>query len=220
MTSKKCIIIANGNAPSKRVFRFLQSKGYDLIICADGGANTARHLNIIPRYIIGDLDSITPDTRRYFTGKSEIIQITRQNDTDVEKCIKFALKKGCTDCILLAVTGDRLDHSFCNLGIAIKFSDQIHIRIISEKSILSVAENDVEINTFPGETFSLYAIDDRTTITSKGLMYRLKDTKLPFGKRESTSNVALKEKVALHIKGGKIFIIRDFDTIKKNGLFQ
>lgn len=216
---KKCIIIGNGKAPSKKVVRFLTSKDYSTILCADGGANSARKLNIIPNYIIGDLDSITPENKKYFELKSRIIKIKRQNDTDVEKCIKFALKKGYTDCILLGVIGDRLDHSFCNMGITIKFSDSIRIQIISDKSILSVAKGEVIIKTLPGEVFSIYAFDNDTKITSYGLKYKLKDTRLPFGKRESTSNVALRSEVSLKIKKGKIFIIRDYYTVTSHDLF-
>lgn len=216
---KKCLIIANGKPPSKRVISFLKSKGFNKIICADGGANTARKLNIIPDYIIGDLDSITPENKYHFAKLTNIIQIKRQNDTDVEKCIKYIIKKGYKECVLLGVIGNRLDHSFCNLGIVLKYSDEIRVRIISEQSVLSVAEKELKIRTIPGELFSLYAFDESTRITSRGLKYKLSETALPFGKRESTSNVALKEEVYLKITGGRIFIIRDFDIVKKYDLF-
>ena len=32
------------------------------IVCADGGANKARKLGIVPDLIIGDLDSVSPAT--------------------------------------------------------------------------------------------------------------------------------------------------------------
>jgi len=55
---------------------------------------------------------------------------------------------------------------------------------------------------------------------SQGLKYPLKETQLPFGVRESTSNLAVKEEVKLNIKSGKIFVIRDFETMEKNDLFS
>ncbi|MCK7517698.1 MAG: hypothetical protein MZV64_08270 [Ignavibacteriales bacterium] len=54
---KKCLIIANGKSPTKKVVEYFYSKGFNTIICADGGANSARKLGIIPDFIIGDLDS-------------------------------------------------------------------------------------------------------------------------------------------------------------------
>jgi thiamine pyrophosphokinase len=76
--NNKCIILANGKAPAKSVLTFLNKKGYSILICADGGANSARKLNVLPNYIVGDLDSISKDTLKYYSGKSNIIKIKRQ----------------------------------------------------------------------------------------------------------------------------------------------
>jgi thiamine pyrophosphokinase len=42
-------------------------KGSDLIICADGGANYAHEMGLIPAYIVGDMDSIRPEVKEFFT---------------------------------------------------------------------------------------------------------------------------------------------------------
>ncbi len=216
---KKAIIIANGDVPKKSEIKYLQKKGYAEIICADGGANSARKLNIIPDYIIGDLDSISKENLKYFNKKASIIKLKRQNDTDVEKALKFLIKKKFTDVILLGATGDRLDHSFCNLGIVIKFFDKINISILHKKSFLRAYSGTIDFPTLKNEVISLYGFDVKTKITSKGLKYPLKNIALPFGQKESTSNVATTNKVSLKITGGIIFIIRDFKTLIKNDLF-
>lgn len=217
---KKCIILANGKIPSKKIIHYLQQISYTFLICADGGADSARKLGIIPDYIIGDLDSVSDATLKFFMNKTKIIQIKRQNDTDVEKCLKFAIRKKYKEAVLLGAIGDRLDHSFCNLGIVIKFFNKIRIRIISDKSILTPYSGKVDLSTVVGETISLYGFNERTKISSKGLKYPLKKTRLPFGKRESTSNTAVDKKINLRIDGGVIFIIRDFNTLRKHGLLQ
>lgn len=216
---KKCVILANGQQPKKNLFDYLKTKGYETLICADGGANSAFKLGLIPDHIIGDLDSITPDVYDYFYDRCDIIQIKRQNDTDVEKCLKFAIKKKFDEVILLGAAGDRLDHSFCNLGIVLKFYDKIKIKIIHQKSFLCAYERDTTLRTFPEEIISLYGINSKTRISSVGLKYPLKNTTLPFGIKESTSNIALGTQVKLKIRAGKIFVIRNFETMKKYGLF-
>ncbi len=215
---KKCIILANGKQPAKSVVGYLQSTGYNMLICADGGADSAKKIGVIPDYIIGDFDSIKDETLTFFKTRSKIIRLKRQNDTDVEKCLKFAIGKHCEEAVLLGAVGDRLDHSFCNLGIVIKFFNRIRVRIISDKSILSPYTGEVVLKSVPDETISLYGFNAKTKITSIGLKYPLKQTALPFGQKESTSNVAVKEKVALKITGGMIFVIRDFNLLKKNDL--
>ena len=58
---KKCIILANGKSPRKSVITFFQKNGFDTIICADGGADSALRLGLTPNFIIGDLDSINKE---------------------------------------------------------------------------------------------------------------------------------------------------------------
>lgn len=217
---KKCLIIGNGKTPEKKTILFLMKKGYGTIICADGGLHHAYKLKIVPKYIIGDFDSVDKDLLESYREKSKIIQIKKQDDTDIEKCLKYALKQKFNEAIMLSVTGDRLDHSFCNLGIALKFHAKINVKIISETSLLSVYEKQISLSTKKGEYISLYAFDKKTKITSQGLKYPLKEMQLPFGVRESTSNVAVADEVKLNIKNGKIFVIRDFETMKKYDLFR
>jgi len=216
---KKCIILANGTPPGKRTIDFLVRQGYDTLFCADGGANSAFKYKLIPDFIIGDFDSIDKKVLNFYKNKSKIIQFNRQNDTDLEKCLKYASAKKYDDAIILGATGDRLDHSFCNLGIVLKFYDKIRVKIIHQKSILCAYSNNVLLNTVKGETISLYGFDQRTKITSTGLKYSLNNTALPFGLKESTSNLALGDKIKLQIRNGKIFVIRDFELLVKHGLF-
>lgn len=213
---KKCIIIANGDLPKRNHIKILMQKNYDTIICADGGANSAAKLNVIPDFIIGDFDSVTDETKKIFYNKSKFIQIKSQNDTDVEKCLKFAIKNKFSEAILLGATGDRLDHSICNLGIVLKFYDKIKIKIVHQKSLLIPISGEVNFKTTKGETISLYGFDEKTLITSIGLKYKLKKESLPFGKKESTSNVAISDLVHLKIENGIIFLIRDFDLARVN----
>ena len=216
---KKCIVLANGKPPKKSLITFFQQKDFKTLICADGGANSALKMKLIPDYIIGDLDSISSVALKRLGNASKIIQLKGQNDTDVEKCLKYAIKKNYTEALLVGVTGNRLDHTFCNLGIVLKFFPQINISLIAEDSFLKPYAGSVKLKTFPRETISLYGFDRKTKIISKGLKYPLKNVALPFGERESTSNIAAGKKVELNISGGVIFVIRDVNQMIKYDLF-
>jgi len=186
---KKALILANGLHPKKTVIEYLQNNGYKTLVCADGGANSAYKLKLIPEFIIGDLDSINPNVKKFYEKKSKIIKYERQNDTDVEKCLKFIIKKNYDEVILLGATGDRLDHSFCNMGIVLKFFNEIKINILHQKSFLNCFTGKVVLNTLKDEIISLYGFDKKTKIKSVGLKYPLE-------------------------------IVRDFNTLRKNGYFQ
>ncbi|MDP4117113.1 MAG: thiamine diphosphokinase [Bacteroidota bacterium] len=217
---KRCIILANGKAPKKIIINyFLQKLNYDLI-CADGGANTALKLKLTPKIIIGDFDSALPETLSFFENDSEIIQVKRQNDTDVEKCLKYAIKHKYSEAVLIGVTGDRLDHTFCNLGIVLKFANKINVKLAAENSFLESFSGGVKINACIGEIVSIYGFNKTTTILTKGLKYPLVNEPLPFGVRESTSNVAIANEIELFIKNGTMFVVRDIYGMIKNGFLQ
>ena len=148
------------------------------------------------------------------------MQYKRQNDTDVEKCLKFAIKNKFDEALLIGVTGNRLDHTICNLGIVLKFFSKIKLSLVAENSYLKPYTGDFRLKTQKGEIISLYGFDKKTKITSKGLKYSLKNISLPFGEKESTSNISTSGIVQLKIKNGIIFVIRDFNFIKKYDLFQ
>ncbi|MBM4172045.1 MAG: thiamine diphosphokinase [Ignavibacteria bacterium] len=215
---KKCIILANGEKPKKNIYKYLESIGYSILICADGGANTALNQKIIPDYIIGDLDSIKPKTYDFFYDKCRIIKSKNQNNTDVEKCLVYAIKNKFSNAILLGGIGNRLDHSLCNISILLKYHDSINIRLINKNSILMVYDSSVSLITKKNELISIFGFDKKTKITSNGLKYALNNDVLPFGTRESTSNQALGNEVKLNIKGGKIIVIREYEILKKYDL--
>ncbi len=216
---KKGILLANGTPPAKEVFRFLSDNGYKTLFCADGGANSAYELSLTPDYVIGDLDSIRDDVKDHFSSRCEIIHYERQDDTDLEKSLKFAIEKGFEEVVLLGGTGDRLDHTICNLGIVLKFFGKITIKLVHDNSILvPYADGEYVIKTIPNETVSLYGFNNETLITSEGLQYPLERIPLPFGVRESTSNVAEGYSVRLKIENGIVFVIRDFNLLRKYGI--
>lgn len=209
----KCLILANGRPPKIEQIKSLQTLGYNTLFCADGGADSALELDLIPDFIIGDLDSISFKALDRFNDTSKIIKYDRQDDTDVEKCLKYAIEQGFTDTILLGATGNRLDHTFCNLGVVIKFFNQINVKIVHEKSLLEAYDKPFTLATKPSETISLYGFDSQTKITTTGLKYPLDNESLVFGVNESTSNQALGETVKINVTGGKIFVVRNFNSL-------
>ena len=72
---KKCIILANGKPPKKSIITFFQKKGYNKLICADGGANSALKMKLVPDLIIGDLDSISSEALKEFKSFRKLFDL-------------------------------------------------------------------------------------------------------------------------------------------------
>ncbi len=216
---KKCLIIANGDFPGIDPIRYFQKSGFSTIVCADGGVNALPDWNLIPDYIIGDLDSAGKDVLEYYSDKSQIIKIERQDDTDVEKCLKYVIELGFTDCLMTGVTGNRLDHSFANIGIGMRFSAKINLFIHHRDSIMFFLSDVFEFTAEIGESVSVFGFDDKTLFTSEGLKYKLENIPLQYGVRESSSNEASAEKVKINTNGGRGALVRSIEVLRKYGNF-
>ena len=84
------VIIASGKI---RDYEYISSfiSEEDFIICADGGYNHAKNMNIKPDILIGDMDSVTD-----FMHDVEVLKYPTDKDfTDGELCIKYAKEKNC-----------------------------------------------------------------------------------------------------------------------------
>ena len=113
-TVRHALLICNGEAPSRTLSRRLAASA-DLVVAADGGANTARGVGIPVDCIIGDLDSITRSTKRFFR-KSRFIRKGSQYSTDLEKALDFLTTLRVSSVSIIGATGKRLDFTLANLG--------------------------------------------------------------------------------------------------------
>ncbi|MDP2303867.1 MAG: thiamine diphosphokinase [Ignavibacteria bacterium] len=210
---KKAIIVANGKKPSKKVFNQLLKQGYSTIVAADGGANSLHEMGITPNFIIGDFDSLSSSTlKKIKPGVTELIKISRQSDTDVEKSIKYLIKKKFTHIMLLGVDGNRFDHLLGNLSLGLKYLDKIIINIIVGDSALSFLGSSENISTKKGEIVSVFGFSERGNLTSDGLKYSLEVLNLTFGNQDSISNIATKSEIKLKIDSGKFILVRSIKT--------
>ncbi|MBT3539193.1 thiamine diphosphokinase, partial [Candidatus Parcubacteria bacterium] len=133
------------------------------IVAADGGANHLKKLNIIPDKIIGDLDSL--ENKEYWEEKTEVIEISDQDSTDLEKVL------GNTDApfyFAFGFAGDRFDHTLQILHVLSKYRDKNIIFFAGADIIFRLPKQwRVEL---PIETrISLYPLHKTKIIASEGL---------------------------------------------------
>jgi len=201
---KKALILANGSPPSRNLLtRFL--KDIDLFICADGGANTAARFGLTPDLIIGDLDSITPNTRRKLS-RVQTKRIVSQNSTDLEKAISWAARNSVSEVIVLAATGKRLDHAIGNLSALAKFSRKLNVRFVDDESELLYVGRSFRSEFNVGTVVSLIPLSGCRGIVTKGLKWELRNESLMLGRRESTSNVVKWSPVRIKVRNGDLLL--------------
>lgn len=200
----RALVICNGDVlPRKELLPLVWTTS--LIVCADGGANKARKLGITPDLIIGDLDSITPSTRKFYSTV-KTIRVTSQENTDLEKALDVLVGKGIRSAVIVGAMGGRPDHAYANFSIFKKyyklldlvFSDALcDIRIIEGKNILDLPV---------GSILSLMPFGRCDGITARGLEFPLVNDSLEMGVREGASNRVCASPVSIEIKKGCLLL--------------
>ncbi|MDR0884785.1 MAG: thiamine diphosphokinase [Clostridiales Family XIII bacterium] len=122
--TKRCIIItAKLNGTISENIDILPE---DLVLCADGGYAYAKAEGVTPDAIIGDFDSLSDELcedvlnfENTEHGKApEIVRLAvDKKDTDTIACVKYGLRAGCGDFVIVGGLSGRLDHTIANLNV-------------------------------------------------------------------------------------------------------
>ncbi len=214
MTSEKfALILLGGLLGDERRALECASRAH-CILCADSGAEHARKLGLLAHAIIGDLDSITPETLRYFEQQQnhtcEIIKIPDQEHNDFEKVLTY-LAEGWKGAVrILGMTGGRTDHTLSNFSVMVRFADKFSsIEAFDGEfihSFLTSKQNHRSIECPIGTTISLTPFGEASGITTKNLHYVLSHETLRLGEREGLSNISTASPVIISIESGALLI--------------
>lgn len=208
---KRAVIIINGNLTTIPSLSKLLKKN-DLLICADGAAEYTYKQNIIPNVIVGDLDSITNDVKKYYESKQvTFVTYSREKDfTDTELTINYALDYGSEELVICGLLGDRVDHILSNVFYLSKIAQKLPCTILEGNSNLHFSYKDISLTGKVGDEVSLIPFQgDCEGIITKGLYYPLSNETLEYGSTRGISNVFLKTTCTISFKKGNLLIIHN-----------
>lgn len=200
------VILANGTPPPAELLRRALD-GSPLFLCADGGANTARALGARPDAIVGDFDSVTPDTLAHFRDVSHIKDEDLER-TDAEKAIEVALEKGATTITLLGATAGRLDHVLGHLALLRRYAPRVRVTLEDEAVRAYVVTGDTRLDLQAGSTVSFFALGAPVaSLTTENLRYPLANRTLELGVQDSVSNVVERSPAWIRFPRGHLLLI-------------
>lgn len=207
------IIIGSGKIESGFLHQIL--KPNDVIVCCDGGSKYLFEEGIIPHYIIGDLDSSTPQIIQFFETKNVNLKKfnTKKDETDMELCVDFLISLGALEIIILGGTGTRLDHTLANINLLIKAEDaNVFTTIVDKHNKINITNNTIKIEGAKGDLVSLIPITTTVEgITTTGLMYSLNNASMNIGKSLGVSNVMENNIATVSVTKGYLLVIKSTD---------
>ena len=174
----RVLIVANGDLPSEALLAETRSAA-DYVVAADGGADKALSLGILPDAVVGDLDSLTAEARALL-GDERLHHDGSDDTTDLQKAIEFALARGATSIDVVAAGGGRGDHALANLSVLRLYRGEAEMRFVDDLFTVEVVNGEAIIDGPAGTVISLVAIGRCTGVTTSGLRWDLADRVLEF----------------------------------------
>jgi len=206
----KVIIFTNGEYYNKVFYEgYLKEIKADYLICADGGANYARELNLIPDIIIGDMDSITAETRVFFKTIKFESYPSKKDETDTELAITHAIKMGADKVIILGGLGSRMDHSLGNIYLLKRFIDVgIEAEMVNEKNRIRMIGKTTTFYFSTGTIVSILPIGGVVEgLTITGFEYPINEGQMTIDKPYGISNVTNDNTQCIAFKEGLLLIV-------------
>ena len=182
------LIIANGASCSQELMdQLLEWSPY--IVVLDTAIERVLALNIKVDVLLGDFDrDFDPTIYLEKQYPLEIVHISDQTSTDLEKAFDFLIQKGMTAVNVIWATGKRADHTFTNITTIPKYKDSLKIVMLDDYSKIYRLPNTFKKWYTKDSIISLIPIGKVTNICTKNLQYSLHNETLELGIRTGSSN--------------------------------
>ena len=195
---KKDCALGVGNRPlSSNVIELAKNA---LVVAADAGADRLLKFNIVPDWVIGDLDSISDKT----ITKLEEWTITNKDiqKTDLEKAVDYAFEKGVKEVAIVGWDGGRIDHTLAALGLAF----DPRIKLIDDKFTVHCVNGEKSIEGEENTLFSLIAMPE-ARVSVIGARWNLQHEKLNMGGRGIHNEIGPSGEVTIECHSGNLLLI-------------
>jgi thiamine pyrophosphokinase len=205
----KCVILANGDFGNTKAYNHLLKEA-DFILCADGGANYAYEMGVLPSYIAGDMDSILPPVKAYFQQQGVEFKVfpRRKDFTDTQLILTMAEELGADEIVLLGSLGKRLDHTLSNLysGARLALQGKRVWHYTPDYSVYLVSQ-EIVIHGEIGDIVSVLAITDEARgVYEEGFEYPLDNVIIEKWNPYAISNVLKEKQATIKVREGLLLV--------------
>lgn len=208
----RIFIFANGILSQPELLQ-TQLQPSDRIFCADGGTQHALTLGLMPEAIIGDLDSLSPETISQMEAAGATIHRhpADKDQTDLELALALAVAEKPEEILLVTALGGRLDQMLANI-LLLTHPDYASIRLSLidgyQWATLLHDHQAITVKGNPGDTLSLIPLSPTVhQVNLTGVAWPLTDATLSFGSTLTISNVLTDTQARVQIGEGLILLV-------------
>ena len=204
---RRALILGNGIPPSRALFEsFMRDE--PLLLCADGGGNTAARYGYVPDYIVGDLDSLEEASKAGVAAEHIVCVDADDTSTDMHKALRLALELGVAEAVLVGFTGGRTDHILWNLSLLKTFQKQLRLRLVDDYCDIRLIDGSICFKGKIGQHISLCPLTGPVEeIETTGLKFALHGETLSPGIRDGISNEIIDNPVEIRVGKGDLLLV-------------
>ncbi|MBQ3666313.1 MAG: thiamine diphosphokinase [Lachnospiraceae bacterium] len=217
------LIITGGFINIEFAKKYLQNNEFSKVIAVDGGLLAADKLSVIPDYIVGDFDTVSP-LLLYKYEKMSNVQIIRyrpeKDFTDTYIAVQKAIEENSFSIHILGGMGSRLDHTLANVQLlqyalhkgieAVLVSPKNRVRLLGDKRRSIVLRRE----EVPYKYISLMPVSESVkSVTTTGMKYNVNnfDFQLDQNVSMGVSNEIKNDEAEIHISHGELLLIESND---------
>ena len=165
------MILADGEFP-RHPHLLDMLKRAETVICCDGAADKLLSFGRVPDWIVGDLDSVSAETKLRFADRA--VKFFEQETNDLAKAFRFCKEKSLPVSAVLGAAGAREDHLLGNLSrFAEAACDFPSCRLYTDTGYFVSFCKEGSFEAPCGSQLSIFSFDPSAEITSSGLKYPL-----------------------------------------------
>ena len=166
------VIVANGEFPSHKIPLGILKESSSILAC-DGAADTLTDQGYTPDLILGDLDSLSDQSKIEYAD--HIIETPDQSQNDLRKALNYAKDHNIDDIKIIGASGKREDHTLGNIFSILDYKD-LKIQLFTNTGIFTCIHESQNIESFKGQQVSIFTLDNTIKITSNNLKYNFNKT--------------------------------------------
>lgn len=211
---KKVVFIISGGELGDPGFFREKSATAGALICADSGARYLKDAGITPDLIVGDMDSLDPETEGHYrdTGCRINRCLPQKDETDTELALREAFAMGATEVWIWGAMGNRIDHTLANIALMMQGAERgVEVKLVDSWCEVFLIARRTVVEGAPGQTVSLLPFGGEASgVTLTGFEYPLTKATLSVAHPLGISNRLVGSRGTIDVKTGCLLAVRYF----------
>ena len=209
MIGMKGLLLVNGEYGDLTWYS-ARKHNYKYVYCTDGAASKARDLCVIPKGVVGDMDSIVEEDLIFmFEKKVEVYKFPPEKDyTDTYLALKLMEDKGFKEVVVWGATGGRLDHTIANImAAAFYVKGSMEIAFEEPGLTIDIIRREKELKGERGDVVSIFPIGGEVKgVSLTGFKYPLSNAVLSSDSPIGISNVLQENRGIISVENGVLAV--------------